>query len=165
MPSLSYSESLRAIGHSLEVLGISTFALEKQDANYIVRATGSTTIKKTVLKRIAARLKQSRKPDKQSSGPLSYTPTDISRLAGEQQSQHRKANVMPDAHKLAQSLRMIGYYLDRKEASAFNICVSSQLLIVSYETSGGHRQQESFTMENLYDLAVHMYLQRWKRAV
>jgi hypothetical protein len=48
MPSLSYSESLRAIGHSLKVLGISTFGLEKQGANYIVRATGSTTKKKTV---------------------------------------------------------------------------------------------------------------------
>jgi hypothetical protein len=165
MPSLSYSESLRAIGHSLEVLGISTFGLEKQGANYIVRATGSTTKKKTVLKRIAARLKESRKPDNQSSEPLSYTPIDISRLAGEQQSQHRKANVMPDAHKLAQILRMVGYYLDRREARAFTIFVSSHLLIVWYETSGGHQQRESFTAENLYDLAVHMYLRRWKRAV
>lgn len=165
MPSLSYSESLRAIGHSLEALGISTFGLEKQGANYIVRATGRTTIEKTLIKRIAARLKQSRKPDKQSSEPLSYTPTDISRLAGEQQSQHRKANVMPDAHKLAQILRIVGYYLDRKEARAFTIVVSRDWLLVWYETSDGHHHRESFTMENLYDLAVHMYLRRWKRAV
>jgi hypothetical protein len=72
---------------------------------------------------------------------------------------------MPDAHKLAQILRMVGYYLDRREASAFTIFVSSHLLIVWYETSGGHQQRESFTAENLYDLAVHMYLRRWKRAV
>ena len=165
MPSLSYSESLRAIGHSLDVLGISTFGLEKQGLNYIVQPTGSTQKKETVLKRIAARLKESRKRDKQSSEPLSYTPTDISRLAGEQQSQHRKVSVMPDAHKLTQILRVVGYYLDRKEARAFTIFVSSHSLIVSYETSGTHRQRESFTVENLYDLAVHMYLQRWKRAV
>ena len=72
---------------------------------------------------------------------------------------------MPDAHKLTQILRVVGYYLDRKEARAFTILLSSHSLIVSYETIGAHRQRESFTVENLYDLAVHMYLRRWKRAV
>jgi hypothetical protein len=164
MPSFSYSESLRAIGDSLDVLGISTFYLEKQADNYIVRPTTGSTTKKTFLKRIAEKLKGSRKPDKQSSQPLCYTPTDISRVAGDQQWQHRKTNIMPDAHKLAQLLRVVGFHLDRKEASAFTISMSSDLLIVWYETSGGHQQRESFTLENLYDLAVHMYLRRWKRS-
>jgi hypothetical protein len=163
MPSLSYSESLRAIGDSLDVLGISTFDLEKQGDDYIVRPTGSTT-KKNFLNRIGERLKESRKSDKPPSEQLRYTPLDISRLASKQQSQHRKADVMPDAHKLAQILRIVGYRLDRKEACAFTISVFNHLLIVWYETSGGHQQRESFTLENLYDLAVHMYLRRWKRS-
>src|SRR5919106_2951928 len=114
MSRLSYSEALRAIGDSLEVLGISTFDLEKQGHDYIVRATGSTT-KKSFLGRVAEILKGSRTPDK-ASEPLCYTPSDISRLAAAQQSQHRKTNVMPDAHKLAQLLRVVGFNLDRKEA-------------------------------------------------
>jgi hypothetical protein len=163
MSSLSYSESLRAIGHSLEVLGVSTFGLEKQGANYIVRATGSTT-KKKFLNRIAEILKQPRNSNEHLSEPLCYMPRDILRLAGQQQAQHRKADRMPDAHKLAQILRMVGYYLDRKEARTFSIFVSGHLLMVWYETTGGHQKRDSFTLENLYDLAVHMYLRRWKRS-
>jgi hypothetical protein len=163
MSSLSYSESLRAIGHSLEVLGISTFGLEKQGANYIVRATGSTT-KKKFLNRIVEILKQARNSNEQLPEPLCYTPSDILRLAGQQQSQHRNADIMPDAQKLAQILRMVGYYLDRKEARTFTIFVSGHLLMVWYETTGGDKKRESFTIENLYDLAVNMYLRRWKRS-
>jgi hypothetical protein len=163
MPSLSYSESLRAIGHSLEVSGVSTFGLEKQGNDYIVRPAGSTT-KNNFLNRIAEVLKRPRNPSEQSSEPLCYTPSDILRLTGQQQSQHRKADAMPDAHKLAQILRMVGYYLDRKEARTFTIFVSGHLLMVWYETSGGHQKRESFNLENLYDLAVHMYLRRWKRS-
>src|SRR5688500_19643385 len=132
MPNLSYSESLRAIGDSLDVLGISTFDLEKLGDDYIVRPTGSTT-KKNFLDRIAERLKDSRKSDRQPSEPLRYTPADISRLTSKQHSQHRKADVMPDAHKLAQILRTVGYRLDRKEACAFTISVLNHLLIVWYE--------------------------------
>jgi hypothetical protein len=39
----------------------------------------------------------------------------------DQQSQHRGVNVMADAHKLPQVLRVVGDYLDRKEASAFTV--------------------------------------------
>ena len=80
----------------------------------------------------------------------------------EQQSQHRGVNVMADAHKLAQVLRVVGDYLDRKEASAFTVSISGHLLSVAYETGSGHQINESFTTENLYDRAVHMYLRRSK---
>jgi hypothetical protein len=87
----------------LDVLGISTFDLEKQGDNYIVRPTCGTT-KKSFLEKLAELLKGSQKADKQASETLCYTPSDISRVAGDQQWQHRKTNVMPDAHKLAQLL-------------------------------------------------------------
>jgi hypothetical protein len=80
----------------------------------------------------------------------------------EQQSRHGGPNVMPDAYKLAQVLRVLGDHLDRKEAYAFRVSVSGDSLSVAYETGSG-LQQESFTIENLYDHAVQMYLRRSKR--
>jgi hypothetical protein len=94
---------------------------------------------------------------------LRYTPLDISRLVAEQQSRHAGLNVMPDAYKLAQVLRVVGDHLDRKEASGFKVSVSGQSLAVTYETESGLPKKENFTIETLYDHAVQMYLRRTKR--
>ena len=94
---------------------------------------------------------------------LTYKLSDILLLESEQRSHYSKANVMPGANKLAQVLRVIGDQLDRKEACAFTISMSRDAVSVWYETSGGHQTHEKFTVENLYDLAVHMYLRRSKR--
>ena len=163
--SLSYAQSLRTIGVSLEVLGISSFNLEKYGEDYIVRVTASEPTRgKSFGKRIAGiLLRWSHNSDKKPSDLLTYTLSDILRLNSEQRLQYSKANVMPDTHKLAQVLRVIGDHLDRRETCAFTISMSSDAVSVGYETSGGHQTLDSFTVENLYDFAVHMYLRRSKR--
>jgi len=163
--SLTYAQSLRVIGVSLEVLGISSFNLEKYGEDYVVHTTGSEPTRgKSFGKRIAGiLLRWSHNSDKKPSDLLTYTLSDILRLDSEQRLQYSKTNVMPDAHKLAQILRVIGDHLDRKEACAFTIFMSSDAVSVWYKTSVGHQARESFTVENLYDLAVHMYLRRSKR--
>jgi hypothetical protein len=165
MASLSYAQSLRAIGESLEVLGVSAFDLEKDDGNYIVRLTDSKPTRKTnFVKRIAGKLRGSRKSDKQATTkPLRYTPSDISRLLAEQQSRHGKTNVMADAHKLAQVLRVLGDHLDRKQARVFTLSASSDSVAVWFETNSVQQKRETYTVANLYDMAVHMYLRRSKR--
>jgi hypothetical protein len=121
------------------------------------------------LKKIAQLLWRADNSATESSDPavppqtLCYAPSHISRLVTEQQSRHGGLNGMPDAHKLAQVLRVLGDHLDRKGATAFTVSLSSHLLSVAYETGNGHKINESFTTENLYDRAVHMYLRRSKR--
>ena len=166
---LSYAQSLRAIGESLERQGISTFDLEKRGENYSLQVIASqTTTGGSFLKKIVQLLgradNSAREPSDStvSSRTLSYTPSDISRLVTEQQSRDDGLNVMPDVRKLAQVLRVLGDYLDRKEAVAFTVSVSGHSLSVAYETGHGV-QQESLTIENLYDRAVQMYLRRSKR--
>jgi hypothetical protein len=166
---LSYAQSLRAIGESLETSGISTFDLEKRGENYRLQAIASQPATGwSFLKKIAQLLgiadNSTREPSDSivPSRTLSYTPSDIARLMTEQQSRHGRSNVMPDAYKLGQVLRVLGDYLDRKEAYGFTVSVSGHSLSVSYETSRG-MQQESFTIENLYDHAVQMYLRRSQR--
>jgi hypothetical protein len=166
---LSFAQSLRAIGESLEKRGISTFDLEKRGENYMLQviasqpATGSSFLKKIAqLLGIADNSARSPSDSTVPSRILSYTPSDIARLVTEQQSRHGGLNVMPDAYRLGQVLRVLGDHLDRKEAYAFTVSVSGHSLSVAYETGRGI-QQESFTIENLYDHAVKMYLRRSKR--
>lgn len=155
MASLSYAQSLRAIGESLEVPGVSAFDLEKDDDNYIVRLTDSKPTRKTnFVKRIAGKLRGSRKSDKQATKPLRYTPSDISRLVAEQQLRHGKTNVMADAHKLAQVLRVLGDHLDRKQARVFTLSASSDSVAVWFETNSVQQKRETYTVANLYDMAV-----------
>jgi hypothetical protein len=166
---LSYTQSLRAIGESLEAQGIRTFDLEKHGENYMLRVIASRPATGgSFLKKIAQLLWRAGNSAREPSDPavpsqtLCFTPSDITRLVTEQQSRHGGLNVMPDAHKLAQVLRVLGDHLDRKEAYAFRVSVSGDSLSVAYETGSG-LQQESFTIENLYDHAVQMYLRRSKR--
>ena len=166
---VSYAQSLRAIGESLEKRGISTFDLEKRGENYMLQVLASQPAAgRSFLKKIAQLLGRADNSAREPSDPtvpsrtLCYTPSDISRLVTEQQARHGGLNVMPDAHKLAQVLRVLGDHLDRKEADAFTVSVSGDSLSVAYETGRGI-QQESFTIENLYDHAVKMYLRRSKR--
>lgn len=164
---LSYAQSLRTIGASLEARGISKFDLEKQGENYTLRLVANQPATEgSFLKKIAQLLCISAKEPIDPAAVAQsrcYTPSDISRLAIQQQSRHGGLSAMPDAHKLAQVLRVAGDHLDRKEANAFTISMSGDSLSVVYKTEGGHQMQESFTIENLYDLAVHMYLRRSKR--
>jgi hypothetical protein len=169
--SLPYDRSLRAIGHSLELLCVSCFNLEKDGEDYLVRVTVSEPASKVgfgrnLVNRVTQMVWRRRHSDKEPSSPgklgqpLRYTPSDIWHLDSQAESQRGQANVMPDAHKLSQVLRVIGDYLDRKEARAFTISMSTHSVSVWHESSAGYQNRETFDVANLYDRAIHMYLQR-----
>jgi len=169
-PPLSYAQSLRVIGEALETQGIVKFDLEKHGENYILRVvTNQSATEGSFLKKIAHRLLRVGISAKEPADPAAvaqsrcFTPSDIFLLATQQQSRHGGLNAMPDAYKLAQVLRVVGDHLDRKEACAFTVSVSGHSLAVAYETGSGHQIHENFTIENLYDRAVRMYLRRSKR--
>lgn len=167
---LSYAQSLRAIGASLEARGIDTFDLEKYDDTYMLRvmasqpATGGSFLRK-IAQLVGITGNSSGEPSHlaDTTQSLRYTLADISRLVAEQQSRHDGLNVVPDAYKLAQVLRVVGDHLDRKEARAFKVSVSGHSVSVTYETETAPLINENFTIESLYDHAVQMYLRRWKR--
>jgi hypothetical protein len=132
---LSYAQSLRVIGESLEVRGISAFDLEKEGENYMLRVIVSQPARAASFsKRIAQMVWRSHNSDREPSDLavrakfLHYTPSDISRLIIEQKSQHGGANVMADTHKLSQVLGVVGDHLDRKEGSAFTVSMSGHSL-------------------------------------
>jgi hypothetical protein len=165
---LSYAHALRAIGESLETKDISCFDLEKSAENYIVRPTDKASARlaeANIIKKVAELARRFHKSQKEQpdAAVLCYTPLDVSLLASEQQTRHGRVNVMPDAHKLSQVLRLVGDDLDRKEARTFTVSVSHASIAVWYENNEGHKKHETFTIQNLYDRAVRMYLRRTMR--
>ena len=172
--NLPYAQSLRAIGHSLELMSAGSFELEKRDEVYLVRVTAGEPAKKlgfgrSLLKKVIRMLQTGPDPDdellnaRRVAQPLRYTSSDICNLDTQAGSQRGKANTMPDAHKLSQVLRVIGDYLDRKEAREFTVSKSTHSVSVWYETTGGYQNRESFTVPDLYERAIHLYLQRSSR--
>jgi hypothetical protein len=144
---LSYTQSLRAIGESLEAQGIRTFDLEKHGENYMLRviasqpATGGSFFKKIaqLLWKLTIPLEPS---DPAVPSQIYALRRRISRLVTEQQS--RMAGQMScRTYSLAQVLRVLGDHLDRKEAYAFRVSVSGDSLSVAYETGSGLQQRVS----------------------
>jgi hypothetical protein len=156
------------------VLGVSSFDLAKDGDDYIVRAMGTKPARgiqfeNSFLKRIAEIVWGSADADASSldrgvvSEPIRYTPADISWLDIQGASRRGKANAMPDAQKLSQVLRVVGDHLQRKKAREFTVSMSGQSVSTFYQTSGSPEQRENFTVDNLYDLGVHMYQRRSNR--
>jgi hypothetical protein len=172
--TLSYAETLRTIGQSLELLRIESFELRKKGEEYIVgtehnkpgRETASAT---TFLTSFAEMVWGSPDADKptllsgQLREPLRYTPFDIYWLNSQGHARRGKETIMPDAHKLSQSLRVVGDYLDRKKARACAVSWSTQSVTVNCESTDRNQIQENFAVENLYDLSLSMHQRRSTR--
>ncbi len=162
-PTLSYAQSLRVIGQALEALSIDTFELEKRGEEYIVRverskSAGKLSWEESFLKSIAEKIWGSDDSAKEIANPARFASSDVDRLEAEGRSKRGKPTAMPDTKNLSLGLRVLGDYLDGKEARDFAISWSTHLVTVSYD-----HKQESFTPQNLYDRGVNMYLRRSNR--
>ena len=73
------------------------------------------------------------------------------------------SNTAPAAGNLSMPLRVVGDYLDRQKARTFSISWSIYSVTARYETIDGDQNEESFTLQNLYDRGVQMYFRRSNR--
>ena len=167
--ALSYAQSLRVMGQALEALRIDSFELEKRGDEYVVRMDPSESAGKlswdtNFLKTLAEKIwgpGDFEQRDLNPGGPtepLVYKSSDIDRLdSGSQDS-------MPDARNLSLALRVLGDYLDQKGAQDFAISWSIHSVRVKYVTIHSiGLKEEDFTVQNLYDRGVHMYMRRSNR--
>ena len=155
--TLSYAQSLRAIGQALEAFRLKAFELHKNGPEYILHVGVSESAGK--LRAITAKL----------SGYVGHfkipiTSSAIDCLDVEGRSRRRSASDGPTAN-LSLSLRALGDFLDEKQAVTFSIAWSPHSVMVQYQTPNGSHRVQDFTTENLYDRAVHklgvqMYLRR-----
>ena len=163
MEHSSYAQALRVIGQALETLRINAFTLQKDDDNYVVR-NWETSFLKSVADEVwkTGDFEQLSLPQEKSENILIYTNWDAERLEIEGRSK-RGSTESPDTHTVSSGLRLVGDYLDKKSAVTFDISWSTKLVKVKFLAASGGPKETSFTMQNLKDLAVVMYLRRSKR--
>jgi hypothetical protein len=159
----SYAQSLRVIGQALETLRINAFTLETDGNKYVVR-DWETSFLKSVGDEVwrTVDFGQMPSPQEKSENFLIYTNSDTQRLEKQGRS-GRGSNEKPDTHTISSGLRLVGDYLDQKSAVTFNIQWSIESVRVRFEAASGDPKETSFTMQNLKDLAVVMYLRRSRR--
>lgn len=163
--TLTIGQSLRAIGQALEALRIDSFKLQKRGDNYIV-----SNWERSFLDGVAERVWGRPASDRtrylhgQRTAPLEYTSSDRQRLENRGRLRRGQRN-MPTAQNLSSRLRVIGDYLDKKEAVSFAIAWSLQSVTINYETCASTHREEHFSSQDLYDLGVSMYLRPSGRRV
>ena len=166
---MSHARSLRVIGHALDTANVGKFQLETDGQNYIVKNFSSTEAGNWLLQRgmrsadhaLLLGLQQSA-----ASGVLDFRPSIIASL-DEQGRKQRRGDSYPLAHeqvRLSHLLRSIGDFLDRKEASEFQIDWTTDAIFVEFESPGHESDLRKFTLAKLQKLSALGRFQRFHRA-
>ena len=162
------SKSLRAIGQSLELLGIEAFELKKEGLSYIVRSESLPATAQPAFKRYLAVpvWDSGHLQPKAGHGSLRYDSVDISWLdaRGRKRRRNRFFARLRGPAQLSHLLRTLGAHLDRIGVSAFNITWASDFVFVDYQVPGGQRERETFRIEKLRELSLRLRFRRSRRA-
>src|SRR4029450_3964210 len=113
---MSYAESLRAIGQSLEMVHVESFRLEKEGDSYLVRSESLTPNRLWILSNsLAEDVGDSPPPDPKITrlpvreGWFCYRPPDIARLEAQERTKRKNHNSKEMPRKtLGQLLRTLG---------------------------------------------------------
>ena len=155
-----YSQSLRVIGQSLDVVRPGGFQLTHEGDSFVVRTSpngsaGEGSFTKSILKKLWG---SSRSAESESA--LRFDLEAVSRLETRERGKRGESASMPDPQTIAQALRVVGDYLDHKQPRAFTVDWTPGSVSLCYEAKNGSSDRETFSVSDLYDLAVHMYLHR-----
>jgi hypothetical protein len=154
--ALSIAQTLRVIGQDLETLGVRAFELSKLSEEYVVQVdrngSGDRVQGKNLFQRINEKFHGA---GSEISNPLHFATEQIIWSDIERAVHRDDSSRVPDSGKLSLVLRVLGNFLDEKNAGDFTISWSSDGAQVNY-----NRKVENFTIDNLYDLGVRMYLKR-----
>jgi len=158
--TLSYAQALRVIGQDLVPLGTNSFELAKWGDDYIVwmehgELTGDLSAKKTFFEKITQKILGHADSDRETPNRMYFSSSDIFAANIERGAKRRTSESPKDLRDLSFVLRVLGGYLDRKLAREFTISWSADSIKVRYD-----QKEESFTVENLYDFGINMYLKR-----
>jgi hypothetical protein len=165
---MSYAESLRAIGQSLEMVHVESFRLEKEGDSYLVRSESLTPNRLWILSNsLAEDVGDSPPPDPKITqlpvreGWFCYRPPDIARLgAQERRKRENHGSAQVPQKTLGQLLRTLGEHLDTKEATTFHISWAPDSMSVDYQMPNGVSERKDFTVERLRKLALYSRFRR-----
>lgn len=152
----SYDRQLRAIGQSLEAQRINVFELIMQGDSYVVKGEPDKEISLLA----ALRNWQRRLRREGLSTSLTFTSNEIDDLDRQGRSHRSDANRLPDFHSLPNTLRVVGAYLDSKDALLIELRKRELSFSILSRSKRGHPEFEERSLGSLYDLFVKMHAQR-----
>lgn len=159
-----HAQSLRVIGQSLEVTGVTTFELEKHGQYYIAWSDSLTEAGEWISRdRLTKDVLQAGARESKANCSLCFSRFDILRLdsqARKNRRNHSSSN-MQGSSKLSQLLRTLGDQLDRMEVSAFHISwTPDSVSIVMLPVGEMVIETKIMTAEKLHELCFHRKLRR-----
>lgn len=152
----SYDRQLRTIGQSLEAQRINVFELASQGDSYVVK--GEPDKERSLLATLRNWQRRLRSEGLHSS--LTFTPYDIDELDRQGRSRRSNTNRLPDFHSLPNTLRMVGSYLDSKEAALIELRKRELSFSILSRSKHGHPEFEEKSLGSFYDLFVKLHSQR-----
>jgi hypothetical protein len=167
-----HAKSLRAIGQSLEALGVVGFVLEKNGRNYIVRSealpdVSQYEVKKDLTEKVWDTAQGTRRRTQliDEDGSLHYDPSYVAWLdaQGRKKRRRRFSAQATGTMKVSQLLRTVGRHLDRVEPHAFNIRWTKDAVVMEYELGDGQTVSETLTIDKIRELTVRSRVRRARR--
>jgi hypothetical protein len=170
--AIDYSQQLRPIGQRLETLGVKLFTLRVEEEAFVVR--GQRPRQPPADEKPARgiwQLFRSRAQQPGSAARLPYetielrlTLDDIEKIDQQAQSSRSGSRGSSEAHSLSQILRAVGALVDQKRGRLLGVKKDQQCIVIEYESVSKQIVIEEFTVSDLYDFWVKMYLKRQGRS-
>ena len=166
---MAHAKTFRAVGESLESLGVRTFTLEKAGQGVTVRTSDPLDPSKLAKANLSEKdweiEASSRRQAKlfREDGVLRYDADYISWL--ETQGQRKRHNRFSASSKksLAQLMRSLGRHLDRVEPHKFRISWGDAEVHLDYQLPDGSRIQEVLNIAKLDELTMRSRFRRSAR--
>jgi hypothetical protein len=152
----SYDGQLRSIGQSLEAQRINVFELSKEGDDYVIK--GEPDRESSLL--AALRSWQRRLRTDGAGSSLTFTVGDIDELDRQGRARRSKANRLPDFHSLPNTLRMVGSYLESKQAELIELRKHELSYSILSRSKYGHPEFEEKSLGSFYDLFVKLHSRR-----
>ncbi len=169
---MPHAKSLRAIGQSLESLGVVAFIMEKNGRNYIVRSDSLPDVaqlesKTDLAEKVWEPAGAGRRRAKLAAedGSLHYDPAYVLWLdsQGRKKRRRRFSAQATGTMKVSQLLRTVGRHLDRVEPHGFSIKWDNDSVVVDYELADGQSVREILPIKKVRELTVRSRVRRARR--
>jgi hypothetical protein len=155
---MTYAQSLRVIGQSLEVARLVNFELDNDGKTYLIRSDSLTQTSEWIL-RNAVRENEAlaeRSSEPALDGSLPFSPAVVARLDAQGQKRRNSSSSGAEGSKrISQLLRTLGDHLDKAEARTFRISWRPGSVSVDYQRVNGANDSRTFTVEKLQQLSLH----------
>jgi hypothetical protein len=154
-----FDKQLRTIGQSLEAQRIQLFELTREGERFVVK--GEPEKETSLLAMLRQWQKRARNEGMNNS--LSFTGTDIEQL--DQQGRAHRATTLqlPDLHRLPNTLRTVGAYLEQSRAELIKLQKKELSLTILSRDRSGYPKLEERSVASFYDFFVQLHGQRGEK--